>query len=56
MPGDWRLIVVIVLLMPSHVFKQGTPLYDLETVMHKEVGIAGQIWSRLSGIQAKLLN
>ena len=50
------IVVVIVLLMPSHVFKTGTPLFDLETVMHKEVGVAGQIWSRLSGIQAKLLN
>lgn len=50
------IVVAIVLLMPSHVFKPATPLYDLETVMHKEVGFAGQIWSRLSGIQAKLLN
>lgn len=50
------IVAAIVLLMPSHVFRINTPLYDLETTMHKEVGLAGQIWSRLSGIQAKLLN
>lgn len=50
------IVAAIVLAMPSHVFKPATPLYDLETVMHKEVGLAGQVWSRLSGIQAKLLN
>ena len=49
------LVAAIVLSMPSHVFRPGTPMYDLETVMHKEVGFAGQAWSRLSGIQAKLL-
>lgn len=46
----------IVFLMPSHVFQKGTPLYDLETTMHNQIGFAGQVWSRLSGIQAKLIN
>ncbi|MES2978121.1 MAG: hypothetical protein V4731_06845 [Pseudomonadota bacterium] len=50
------IVALVVLSMPSHVFQQGTPLYDLESLMHREVGVAGQIWSRLSGIQAKLLN
>jgi hypothetical protein len=41
--------------MPSHVFKVGTPMYQLETLMHDRVGLAGHTWSRLSNLQAVLL-
>lgn len=42
-------------LMPSHIFREGTPMHALESKMHRDVGIAGQIWSRLSNLQAQLL-
>jgi hypothetical protein len=48
-------VTCILFLMPSHVFRAETPLYDLETLMHEKVGFAGKLWSRLSGIHAKLL-
>lgn len=54
-PLMMAFVAIIVTAMPSHVFSKGTPLYDLETLMHTRVGFAGHLWSRLSGIQALLL-
>jgi hypothetical protein len=42
-------------LLPSHVFVSGTPIYELETRLHENVGLAGQVWSRLSNIEKIIL-
>lgn len=42
-------------LMPSHVFRADTPLYELETQLHDTVGFPGQVWSRLSNLQKLIL-
>lgn len=42
-------------LMPSHVFNKNTPIYDLETLLHEEVGFAGKVWSRLSNLEKFIL-
>jgi hypothetical protein len=54
MPLTLSLFIVLLLAMPTHVFPQG-PLHDLEDKMHRSVGVAGQVWSRLSNLQALLL-
>lgn len=41
----------LVYAMPSHVFREGTELYNLETKFHQEVGFAARLWSRLSNVQ-----
>lgn len=45
----------LVAAMPSHVFDQGTALYDLENTLHREVGSVSMLWSRLSNIQKYFL-
>lgn len=45
----------LVFVMPSHVFKEGTELYNLETKFHQEVGFAARLWSRLSNVQKMFL-
>lgn len=42
-------------LMPSHVFRPDTPLYELETQLHDTVGFPGRLWSRLSNLQKLIL-
>ncbi|MDR1888179.1 MAG: hypothetical protein LBQ81_02150 [Zoogloeaceae bacterium] len=49
------MFALLVSLMPSHIFHQGTALYDLETKLHQEVGVAAKLWSRLSNIQKYFL-
>lgn len=44
-----------IVAMPSHIFEQGTPMHELESSMHEQVGLAGKVWSRLSNVQALLL-
>lgn len=45
----------LVTVMPPHVFDKGTPLHDLETKLHQEVGVAAALWSRLSNVQKYFL-
>ncbi|MDR3157702.1 MAG: hypothetical protein LBU11_01560 [Zoogloeaceae bacterium] len=45
----------LVWMMPSHVFQEGTELYNLETKFHQEVGFAARLWSRLSNVQKLFL-
>jgi hypothetical protein len=45
----------LVYLMPSHVFQQGTELYNLETKFHERIGVAAELWSRLSNVQKLFL-
>jgi len=49
------LFAVALYLMPAHVFRPDTPLYDLETSLHETVGFPGKIWSRLSNLQKLIL-
>lgn len=49
------ILAILLYAMPDHVFAKGTALYDLETTMHQEIGLAGQIWSRLSNLQKLIL-
>ncbi len=49
------ILAVVLYAMPDHVFSKGTALYDLETTMHQEIGLAGDIWSRLSNLQKLIL-
>lgn len=42
-------------LMPSHVFRPDTPLYELESQLHETVGFPGVVWSRLSNLQKLIL-
>lgn len=49
------ILAILLYAMPDHVFTKGTALYDLETTMHHEIGLAGQIWSRLSNLQKLIL-
>lgn len=49
------LFAGLLYLMPTHVFNSGTPLYELETQLHETVGVAGQLWSKLSNLQKLIL-
>lgn len=49
------MFVAILYFMPSHVFSEQTSIYDLETQLHHEVGMAGQVWSKLSNLQKLFL-
>lgn len=49
------VLVVVIFCMPSHAFKKNTALHDLENLMHSEVGIVGELWSRLSNLQKIIL-
>lgn len=49
------ILATLLYVMPDHVFTKGTALYDLETTMHHEIGLAGQVWSRLSNLQKLIL-
>lgn len=42
-------------LMPTHVFSRESPLYELETQLHENVGWAGRVWSRLSNLEKLIL-
>jgi hypothetical protein len=41
----------LIFAMPSHVFRQGTEAWNLESRFHAEIGFAAQLWSRLSNVQ-----
>lgn len=49
------LFAGVLTAMPSHVFTPGTPVYELETRMHSEIGAFGLLWSKLSNVQALIL-
>lgn len=49
------LFAGLLYLMPSHVFNSKTPLYELETQLHENVGLIGQVWSRLSNLEKIIL-
>jgi hypothetical protein len=49
------LVAELLYLMPSHVFNSKTPLYELEVQLHESVGLAGQVWSRLSNLEKFIL-
>lgn len=49
------MFATILYFMPSHVFPEQSPIYDLETQLHQEVGMAGQVWSKLSNLQKFIL-
>ncbi|MDR0380331.1 MAG: hypothetical protein LBI62_10410 [Candidatus Accumulibacter sp.] len=45
----------LVLVMPSHVFRPGTEAWNLESRFHERIGVAAQLWSRLSNVQKLFL-
>lgn len=49
------VFTALLYLMPSHVFNSGTPLFELETQLHENVGFAGKVWSRLSNLEKIIL-
>ena len=49
------IFVAILLAAPRYVFPGG-PLRGLEDKMHRELGLPGVVWSRLSNVQAAVLS
>lgn len=47
--------ITLIYVMPSHVFPTGTPLYELESELHSQVGAAARVWSKLSNLQRLVL-
>lgn len=47
--------LAILLVVPGHVFPPG-PLRGLEDRMHRELGMPGQVWSRISNVQVLVLS
>lgn len=44
-------IVIVFSLAPSSIFAKGTPMRELEDVMHQEVGWPGKLWSKAAAIE-----
>jgi hypothetical protein len=45
----------LVLAMPSHVFRADSEAWNLENRFHERIGLAAQLWSRLSNVQKHFL-
>jgi hypothetical protein len=54
-PLTLAAFAALVLAMPSHVFRPDTEAWNLENQFHQQIGVAAQLWSRLSNVQKHFL-